>query len=81
MAIEEIQLDAENNCIHCEICERFVKGAVRPIPGVLEVTADSKTQLIHIKIDPDRKPLVQILTTLEFMGYPTVQGQPYRGME
>ncbi|MSQ32678.1 MAG: cation transporter [Dehalococcoidia bacterium] len=81
MAIEKIQLDAENNSIHCEICERFVQGAVRPIPGVLDVKADHKTQLIHITLDNEKKPLIQILTTLEFMGYPTIQGQPYRGME
>lgn len=81
MAIEKVQLDAENNSVHCEVCERLVQGVVRAIPGVIEVKADHKTQTINITLENEKKPLIQILTTLEFMGYATVQGQPYRGME
>ena len=78
---EKVELIVEGNTIDCEVCERHVQGAVRVIPGVINVKADYKRQIISLTLDPEKKPLVQVLTTLEFMGYQTVQGAAYRGME
>jgi copper chaperone CopZ len=79
--LQRVELIVEGGTIHCEVCERHVQGVVSKIPGVVHVKADYKAQTISLTLDPEKKPLVQVLTTLEFMGYQTVEGAAYRGME
>ena len=79
--LESLELIVEGRAIHCTVCEGHINGVISKIPGVVSVKADYNEQKIFLSLDQDKNPLVQVLTTLEFMGYATVQGADYRGLQ
>ena len=79
--LESLELIVEGNAIHCTVCAGHINGVVSKIPGVVSVKAHYNQQKIFLSLDQDKSPLVQVLTTLEFMGYPTEQGADYRGLQ
>ncbi len=55
--------------IHCSGCERTVKYALSRIPGVDQIKADHKTQMIEFELSPDLTDLDKVKADLEWIGY------------
>jgi copper chaperone CopZ len=59
--------------MHCGGCENTVKFALQQLPGVQEVEATHKTQLINLTFDPQTLNLKQVLQELDWIGYQVVE--------
>lgn len=55
--------------IHCAGCERSVKFTLANLPGVKEVEADHKTQLIEVTLISDETDLEEVKAQLDWIGY------------
>ncbi len=55
--------------IHCSGCERTVEYTLSRIPGVDQIKADHKTQLIEFELSPDLTDLEEVKADLEWIGY------------
>jgi copper chaperone CopZ len=55
--------------MHCGGCENTVKFALRQVPGVHDVEASHKTQLIKLSFDSQRTDLERIQQELGWIGY------------
>ena len=55
--------------IHCAGCEQRIGNALRRLPGVHNVQANSKTQQVQVTIDPARLSPEQVEAKLEQIGY------------
>ena len=55
--------------IHCSGCERTVKYTLSRIPGVDQIKADYKTQMIEFELSPDLTDLDKVKADLEWIGY------------
>lgn len=55
--------------IHCDGCEQRVVKAMKRLPGVTEVAASAKTQVIVVGFDPGQVSPREIVTRLEQVGY------------
>ena len=55
--------------IHCSGCERTVEYTLSRIPGVDQIKADHKTQLIEFELSPDLTDLDEVKADLEWIGY------------
>ena len=58
--------------MHCGGCESTVKFTLKHMPGVLDVEASHKTQLVKLTFDPQRASLEQIQQELGWIGYQVV---------
>ena len=58
--------------MHCGGCESTVKFTLKHRPGVLDVEASHKTQLVKLTFDPRRANLEQIQQELGWIGYQVV---------
>jgi copper chaperone CopZ len=75
--VPRIMLDGELASVHlsvpdinCAHCERTVKGALEPVPGVREVTVDIPGKKVHVLYDPDRVVVGHLGDVLAEEGYP-----------
>lgn len=55
--------------IHCAGCERSVKVTLANLPGVREVDADHKTQLIEVTLVSSETDLEKVKAELDWIGY------------
>jgi copper chaperone CopZ len=55
--------------IHCSGCERTVKFALKQLPGVRQVEASHKTQLINLTFDDQALNLARVQQELDWIGY------------
>lgn len=55
--------------IHCSGCERTVKYTLSRIPGVDQIKADHKTQMIEFELSPALTDLDKVKADLEWIGY------------
>lgn len=55
--------------MHCGGCENTVKFALRQVPGVQDVEASHKTQLIKLSFDSQCADLERIQQELDWIGY------------
>lgn len=58
--------------MHCGGCESTVKFTLKQLPGVQDVKASHKTQLIKLTLDPQRADLERIQQELGWIGYQVV---------
>jgi copper chaperone CopZ len=61
--------------MHCGGCESTVKFTLKQIPGVLDVKASHKTQLVKLTFDPQRANLEQIQQELGWIGYRVIDAE------
>ena len=59
--------------MHCGGCESTVKFTLKQMPGVHDVAASHKTQLIKLTFDPQRADLERIQQELGWIGYQVVE--------
>ncbi len=55
--------------IHCGGCENAIRIALSQLPGVKQVKADHKTQLVEVSADVERADLETVRERLDWMGY------------
>lgn len=55
--------------MHCGGCESTVKFALKQLPGVHDVEASHKTQLIHLTFDRQALSLERVRQELDWLGY------------
>lgn len=55
--------------MHCGGCERTVKFALKQLPGVRQVEASHKTQLINLTFDAEALDLERVRQELDWIGY------------
>lgn len=55
--------------MHCGGCERTVKFALKHLPGVRQVEANHKSQLIKLAFDPQAIDLKRVRQELDWIGY------------
>jgi len=55
--------------MHCGGCENTVKFALKQLPGVQQVEASHRTQLIHLTFDPQVLDPERVRQELEWVGY------------
>lgn len=55
--------------MHCGGCEHTVKFTLTQLPGVRQVEANHKTQLIQLSYDPETLDLAQVQQELDWIGY------------
>lgn len=58
-----------DHTMHCSGCENTVKFTLSRLPGVREVKADHRSQLIEIELDPDEADLEKAREELDWIGY------------
>ena len=58
--------------MHCGGCESSVKFTLKQMPGVQDIKASHKTQLIKLTLDPQRADLERIQQELGWIGYQVV---------
>lgn len=56
--------------IHCDGCERTVRGAVSALPGVGKVEPSHVTKRVLVEFDPTAVDEAQIREALRAAGYP-----------
>ena len=61
--------------MHCGGCENTVKFTLKQLPGVQEVEASHKTQLIKLSFDPQTTDLEQVQEELDWIGYQVVEAE------
>lgn len=55
--------------MHCGGCERTVQFALKQLPGVRQVEASHKSQLIELTFDSQAIDLKQVQQELDWIGY------------
>lgn len=55
--------------MHCGGCERTVKFALKQLPGIRQVEASHKTQLINLTLDTETLDLRRVRQELDWIGY------------
>lgn len=66
----------------CENCENKVKGNLRFVKGVKEITTNLDKQTIEVKYDADKTSEEKILTALSKIGYtPKCEGTKCEGTD
>jgi copper chaperone CopZ len=55
--------------MHCGGCENTVQFTLRQVPGVQQVEASHKTQLIKLRFDSQNVDLERIQQELDWIGY------------
>ena len=56
--------------ISCEHCERAIKGALEPLPGVQLVDVDIPARTVRVQFDESRVDLEKIKAAVEDEEYP-----------
>ena len=69
--IEKLELQVEDNAIHCTGCESRIEQILKRLPGVVNVKADHQNQKIGFALDTDKTPVDEVKQKLEFAGYRT----------
>ena len=69
--IEQVELQVEDNAIHCSGCESRIEQILKRLPGVARVNADHHNQKVGLALDTAKTPLDEVKQKLEFAGYPT----------
>lgn len=67
--IDRLELRVRDNAIHCADCESRIEKVLRQLPGVLQVSADHKTQRIMVTVDTERTQASELKRKLEIAGY------------
>jgi len=55
--------------LHCSGCERTVQFTLSRLPGVRQVKANHRTQLIELQVESAAADLKKIRAELEWIGY------------
>ena len=55
--------------IHCTGCERNIEFTLSRLPGVREVNADHKAQVVEVSLASDETDFEKIQAELEWIGY------------
>jgi copper chaperone CopZ len=58
-----------SNTMHCAGCENSVQFTLQQLPGIETVTADYKTQLVHLTFVPKTVSLQRVKEELDWIGY------------
>ncbi len=58
--------------MHCAGCQSTVETTLKRLPGVQQVRANFKSQLIELELDPDRSDLEKVKAELDWIGYQVV---------
>jgi len=61
--------------MHCGGCENTVKFALKQLPGVQQVEASHKTQLINLTFDAEALDLERVHEELDWIGYQVVEAE------
>ncbi len=61
--------------MHCGGCEHTVKFTLKQLPGVQEVEASHKTQLIKLSIDRQITDLELVRQELDWIGYQVAEAE------
>ena len=56
--------------ISCEHCERAIKGALEPLPGVQSVDVDIPAKTVRVQFDESKVDVEQIKSAVEEEEYP-----------
>ena len=67
----EIQIAGKG--IHCAGCEATIERFLARVPGVEQVKASEKTQLVSVTFDPHQLAVDQVRDKLDELGYATVR--------
>lgn len=62
--------------IHCAGCEQRIGNALRRLPGIHNVQASARTQVVQVTIDPAQVDPEQIRAKLALLGYEVTPGKP-----
>lgn len=55
--------------MNCNGCEKTVKFTLKQLPGVQEIEASHKSQLIKLTFDPQSLDMEQVRQELDWIGY------------
>ncbi len=70
MTIEQKTLKVTGNqTMHCGGCESTVKFALKQLPGIQQVEANYKTQLIDLALDTEVLDVERVYQELDWIGY------------
>ena len=61
--------------ISCEHCERAIKGALEPLPGVQLVNVDIPAKKVRVEFDEGRVDIEKIKAAVEDEEYPVASVQ------
>jgi len=62
--------------ISCEHCERTIKGALSPVPGVHDVSVDIPAKRVRVEYDENAIAVERMKTILEEEDYPVAAIEP-----
>ena len=68
-----LKVISQERTIHCAGCEARIQILLTRLPGVEQVKAEYKTQMVHLTMDSEIVSLEQVREKLEDMGYKTAQ--------
>ena len=69
--VDEIRIADKG--IHCAACEATIERFVSHLPGIEQVKASEKTQLVTVTFDPQQLAVDQVRDKLDELGYTTVR--------
>ncbi len=61
--------------MHCGGCENTVKFTLKQLPGIQDVQASHKTQLIDLSFDTEALDLEQVRQELDWIGYQVAEAE------
>ena len=61
--------------MHCGGCENTVKFTLKQLPGIQDVQASHKTQLINLSFDTEALDLEQVRQELDWIGYQVAEAE------
>lgn len=71
--VETIEMQVLDKGIHCSGCEARIQSVLAKVPGVQQVKADHKTQLVRLTLEPETVSVEGVREKLEDMGYETAR--------
>lgn len=67
--LNTVDIKISNNGIHCSGCEARIQSLVSRFPGVKEVKAEHRTQLVRVTLDLEETSPEEIKEKLADLGY------------
>jgi len=61
--------------MHCSGCERTVKFALKQLPGIRQVEASHKTQLVNLTFDAETLDVERVRQELDWIGYQVAEAE------
>ena len=69
--IDTYEIPVLDKGIHCPGCEVGIQRVLSKLPGIKEVKASYKSQIVSVTLDPEEVTGQEIREKLEDMGYKT----------